>query len=53
MAELIELADRFGPVEVDIDAVCAACGTVVAGVVVVPDGLDSVVCLDCGLPVVA
>lgn len=53
MAELLELADRFGPVEVDIDAGCVACGTVVEGVVVVPDDSESVICADCGLPVVA
>lgn len=53
MPELVELADRFGPVEVAIDAVCIACGTVVDGVVVVPDDTEGVLCADCGLPVVA
>ena len=54
MAELIDLAARFGPVEVSIDAVCDVCGGPVESVLVVDDGTPhDVVCGECGLPVVA
>ncbi|MDH3499082.1 MAG: hypothetical protein OEM97_03080 [Acidimicrobiia bacterium] len=50
MADLIEIGQRFGTVEVTIDAECPACGGPIDGVLV---AADDVLCGGCGLPVVA
>ncbi len=50
MPELTELTERFGAVELELDCMCAACGTHIEDVIVETEGI---LCVDCGLPVLA
>lgn len=49
MPDVMELTERFGSLEIELDCQCVACGEHIEAVIVSADGI---VCARCGGPVI-